>query len=174
MVYLYGHLVHLVVIWHILPVLVCCSEKNLATLLLRHPRPPSQTLSWNKVETKIEKCRGCVKPKTLFFFFCVHSKSSSKTRTGQRVFFAGDAWTSLSISMIALRSKMSKKTLKKVKRFLEKLHLKFLGGICILCTVMLFKHYIMAWKRDVHTIVSIFIKMYKPIFLVCKLHTCAR
>jgi hypothetical protein len=29
----YGHLVHLVVIWYILPILVCCTKKNLATLV---------------------------------------------------------------------------------------------------------------------------------------------
>jgi hypothetical protein len=29
---LYGHMVHFVVIWYIYPVLVCCTEKNLATL----------------------------------------------------------------------------------------------------------------------------------------------
>jgi hypothetical protein len=28
----YGHLVHFVVIWYIFPVLVCCTEINLATL----------------------------------------------------------------------------------------------------------------------------------------------
>jgi hypothetical protein len=28
----YGHLVHFVVIWYIFPVLVCCTEENMATL----------------------------------------------------------------------------------------------------------------------------------------------
>jgi hypothetical protein len=31
--YFYGHLVHFVVTWYIFPVLVCCSEKNLAALI---------------------------------------------------------------------------------------------------------------------------------------------
>jgi hypothetical protein len=28
----YGHLVHFVIIWYIIPILVCCTDKNLATL----------------------------------------------------------------------------------------------------------------------------------------------
>jgi hypothetical protein len=32
----YGHLVHFVVIWYIIPILVYCTEKNLATLLNGH------------------------------------------------------------------------------------------------------------------------------------------
>jgi hypothetical protein len=29
----YGHFVHFVVVWYIFPVLVCCTKKNLATLI---------------------------------------------------------------------------------------------------------------------------------------------
>jgi hypothetical protein len=44
----YGHLISLVVIWYILPVLVCCTKKNLATLLCvqaAHPQALSPFFS---------------------------------------------------------------------------------------------------------------------------------
>jgi hypothetical protein len=30
----YGHLVYFLVVWYIFPVLVCCTKKNLATLVI--------------------------------------------------------------------------------------------------------------------------------------------